>query len=197
MFQSFKSFKPLAALALVMLAPIEFSELSPWGLAQALAQKDRMTTTESLGALKVMTPNLQTGDGAVEEKDITIERKGERTDVTEGPLKMVVRRAPPYIRDAIRFLVAWGKQSKYALRAVATAETQVVMDGASYSLKEAALILPAHGLSTLRGAEGTVLGMRVRQVRLRAGDREISGSAVLTLAPKGNGYIVTRVEVRE
>ena len=108
--------------------------------------------------------------------------------------------APPHIRAAQEFLLAWGKGNWDAVRAQAADKVTVRVGGAGYTLdvagKKAAveLILPFRGLSTVR-VQGKVKGVTVEEIAVKAGGAPKKGKGTVTLEEKEGRFTVTSVAV--
>ncbi len=106
--------------------------------------------------------------------------------------------APPHIRRAQTFLVAWGHQKWDELKSVAAVQVTVKVGDKVFELEPAAqksevtLVLPFRGLSTIREGE-TVKGITVAEVGLKVGENETRGPATITLKEQDGEFWVTGV----
>jgi hypothetical protein len=106
--------------------------------------------------------------------------------------------APPHIRRAQTFLVAWGHQKWDDLKSVAALQVTVRVGDKTFTLEpatqksEVALVFPFHGLSTVREGE-EVTGITVAELGLKVGDNETRGPATLMLKKQDGEFWVTEV----
>ena len=115
-----------------------------------------------------------------------------------GTVDIDVRHAPPYIRDAIEFLKAWGRRDVPHLAAVSGPNVEVRFGDAAWPLplRDVRLTLPAGGLSVRgRDMHGDVTRVHVQTVYLR--DRGVlrARSAVLHMVRAGDRYRVVAVSI--
>jgi hypothetical protein len=147
----------------------------------AAAQRDRLGIGESLTGAVIRK------DAATPEASSTtvVDQQDDRVVFAAGDLTLQVTGAPPQIRDAIVFLVMWGKQQ---LRG-----TPLDWGGRTMKVGDVLLVLPASGLSTVRSRDsGAVIGVRVARASLAGGPL---GPLFLAMTPRRDGYTVTRVVV--
>jgi hypothetical protein len=107
-------------------------------------------------------------------------------------------KAPPQIRAAQTFLMAWGNQRWEELRAVAAEQVTVKVGDKAFALDPAAqkaevtLVFPFRGLSTVRQDE-KVTGVTVEELGVKVGDSETRGPATLTLKEQDGEFRVVGV----
>jgi hypothetical protein len=107
-------------------------------------------------------------------------------------------KAPPHIRTAQTFLMAWGNQRWDELRTVAGEKVTVQVGDKGFILDPAAqksevtLVFPFRGLSTVREGE-KVKGITVEELGLKVGDSETRGAATLELTEKDGEFRVLGV----
>jgi hypothetical protein len=106
--------------------------------------------------------------------------------------------APPHIRRAQTFLVAWGHQNWDELKSVAAVQVTVRVGDKTFTLEpatqksEVALVLPFRGLSTVREGE-EVRGITVEEMGLKVGESETRGPATLMLKKQDGEFWVIGV----
>jgi hypothetical protein len=105
---------------------------------------------------------------------------------------------PPQIEAAQTFLMNWGNQRWDELRTAAGDKIPVRVGGTEYTLEPGAptadvrLTLPFRGLSTVR-TDGKIIGVKVQDLALRMGDRELRGPGTIELAEDNGVFRVTGV----
>ena len=163
------------------------------------AQRDAVKAAETVNVTKIPAPVLGTPLPRPEPMTVVVvqvqpdeEFQGVRGI---GLVKIDVTHAPPYIRDAIRFLKSWGKKDQEELAKVSAPEVKVSVFGAApVSLKEVRLQLPASGLAVLNKSPEQVI-MRVKTLYLRDNGRLTRGHGELLMKSMGEGYQVQSVTV--
>jgi hypothetical protein len=106
--------------------------------------------------------------------------------------------APPHIRRAQTFLVAWGRQNWEELKSVAAVQVTVRVGDKAFALEpatqksEVALVLPFRGLSTVREGE-EVKGITIEEMVLKVGESETRGPATIMLKKQDGEFWVTEV----
>ena len=106
--------------------------------------------------------------------------------------------APPHIKTALTFLMAWGNQRWDELKTVAAVQVTVKVGDKAFTLEpaaqkaEVALVFPFRGLSTVREGD-KVKGLMVEELGLKAGDSETRGPGTITLKEQDGQYWVTEV----
>jgi len=108
------------------------------------------------------------------------------------PALTVDAEAPPHVRTAHTFLMAWGNQRWDELRTVAAEQVTVRVGDKVFTLEpaaqksEVALVFPFRGLSTIR-ADGKVNGITVEEPGLKEGDNEMRGPGTIMLKEQDGG----------
>ena len=108
------------------------------------------------------------------------------------PALTVDAEAPPHVRTAHTFLMAWGNQRWDELRTVAAEQVTVRVGDKVFTLEpaaqksEVALVFPFRGLSTIR-ADGKVNGITVEELGLKVGDNEMRGPGTIMLQEQDGG----------
>jgi len=106
--------------------------------------------------------------------------------------------APEHIRATQAFLMAWGNQRWDELRTIASDHVTVKLGTNVFTLDPAAqksevtLIFPFRGMSTVR-TDGKVTGIRVDDLGLKVGEREIRGPGMINLQEVNGQFQVTAV----
>jgi hypothetical protein len=106
--------------------------------------------------------------------------------------------APPHIRRAQTFLVAWGHQNWDELKSVAALQVTVRVGDKTFTLEpatqksEVALVLPFRGLSTVREGD-EVRGITVEEMGLKVGESETRGPATIMLKKQDDEFWVIGV----
>ena len=108
------------------------------------------------------------------------------------PALTVDAEAPPHVRTAHTFLMAWGNQRWDELRTVTAEQVTVRVGDKVFTLEpgaqksEVALVFPYRGLSTIR-ADGKVNGITVEELGLKVGDNEMRGPGTIMLKEQDGG----------
>jgi hypothetical protein len=106
-----------------------------------------------------------------------------------------------HLDAVVAFLRAWGKGRWEDARAVAADKVTLTVGGQSYEVdvaggkSDAKVILPFHGLSTVR-AEGKLVGVSVSDLAVNAGGSEKHGKALLGTEAKDGHVRVVSVELQ-
>ena len=104
----------------------------------------------------------------------------------------------PQIQATQTFLMTWGGQKWDEMKAVTADKVMVKVGPGVYTLEPAAqksdvqLTLPFRGLSTLR-TDGKITGVRVDEIALKVGDKEMRGTATIDLTEDNGAFRVTGV----
>jgi hypothetical protein len=105
---------------------------------------------------------------------------------------------PPQIQAVQTFLMAWGGQKWDEMKAVTADKVTVKVGPKEYALEPAAqksdvqLTLPFRGLSTVR-ADGKITGVKVEEMALKVGDKEVRGPGTVDLKEENGAFRVTGV----
>ena len=108
----------------------------------------------------------------------------------------------PQIQTAQTFLMTWGGQKWDDMKAVTADKVTVKVGPSVYTLDPAAqksdvqLVLPFRGLSTVR-TDGKITGIKVDDLSLKLGDKDMHGPATLDLKEDDGGFRVTGVTAME
>jgi hypothetical protein len=149
----------------------------------AEAQRDQMQMGEALGGkvTRAATP-------AAPEFDVQLSAntKGVLKAKASGDLR--VAKLPTHVRTALGFLARWGRgPAAVTVSSPASPDTPVTVNGKSFVLRDVVLVPPVSGLSTVRGADGAIAGVRVSAITVRTKDGEAKGEGLLTLRTKPRG----------
>ena len=98
----------------------------------------------------------------------------------------------PQIQTAQTFLMTWGGQKWEEMKAVAADAVTIKVGPAAYTPQQAQLSLPFRGLSTLR-ADGKITGVKVDEMVVKLGDKEMRGPATVDLKEDNGAFRVTGV----
>jgi len=104
----------------------------------------------------------------------------------------------PQIQAAQTFLMTWGGQKWDEMKAVTTDTVTVKVGPSAYTLDpavqkaEVRLVLPFRGLSTVR-ADGKITGVKVDDLAMKLGDKEMHGPATVDLKEEQGVFRVTGV----
>lgn len=166
---------------------------------QTLAQRDAMRTGEGMNVTRMPAPTIAAPIPQPESHATVLVPP--QPDAAFENARMIglvgidVRRAPPYIRDTVRFLVAWGRRNEPELTAVTTPDAAASAFGAAaVPVRNVRLQLPASGIRVVsRTPDAATLD--VRTVVLRDGSAFRVGHARLELILDGVGYRVRTVTV--
>ena len=105
---------------------------------------------------------------------------------------------PQHIETTRTFLMTWGHQQWDNLRTVTNDKVTVKIGPSAYTLEPGAqksdvqLTLPFRGLSTVR-TDGKITGVKVDEMVVKMGDREMRGPATIDLAEDNGMFRVTGV----
>jgi hypothetical protein len=105
---------------------------------------------------------------------------------------------PQHIEATQTFLMTWGHQRWDDLRTVSTDKVTVKVGASEYTLEPGAqksdvrLTLPFRGLSTVR-TDGKITGVKVDELALKMGDRELRGPGTIDLTEDNGIFRVTGV----
>jgi len=98
----------------------------------------------------------------------------------------------PQIQTAQTFLMTWGGQKWEEMKAVADDAVSIKVGPTAYTVQQAQLSLPFRGLSTLR-ADGRITGVKVDEMVVKLGDKEMRGPATVDLKEDNGAFRVTGV----
>lgn len=105
---------------------------------------------------------------------------------------------PQQIETTRTFLMTWGHQRWDDLRTVTSDKVTVKVGPSAYTLEPGAqksdvqLTLPFRGLSTVR-TDGKITGVKVDEMVVKMGDREMRGPATIDLTEDNGMFRVTGV----
>lgn len=105
---------------------------------------------------------------------------------------------PQHIEATQTFLMNWGNQRWDDLRTVSRDRVTVKVGPSEYTLEPGAqksdvrLTLPFRGLSTVR-TDGKITGVKVEELALKMGDRELRGPGTIDLTEENGTFRVTGV----
>ena len=105
---------------------------------------------------------------------------------------------PAHIEATQTFLMTWGSERWDALRTVSADRVPVKVGENTYTLEPGAqksdvrLTLPFRGLSTVR-TDGKITGVKVDELALKMGDRELRGPGTIDLTEDNGIFRVTGV----
>ena len=192
----------MVAVGLVLWVRVRLDTAMPraWMMpAPVYAQSDSIRVTEQLNVKRIPGPSTPV-DAPSSETEVVAPLLPDIVfaDVRVTGLEVDLRRAPPYIRDAIDFLVGWGKgdRERLARTALPTTTVQFPERPTPFALRDVRLILPASGIAVSQRTDGVVTELRVRTLRVREQTGPVRvRSGVLQVRPEGSGYRVLAVRL--
>jgi hypothetical protein len=98
----------------------------------------------------------------------------------------------PQIQTAQTFLMTWSGQKWDEMKTVSADTVTVKLGPGVHTLQNVQLSLPFRGLSTLR-ADGKIIGVKVDELAIKVGDKEMRGPATVDLTEDNGVFRVTGV----